>query len=123
MTRFSRSTAILSALIASAVAAPAALAADEGTVVSAVRDRQVAYVRYSDLNLTNERGLAHLRTRVRSASRAVCNVDKSFTLPERVEAQSCRRQAIADAEVQIARIMAAGPAALASGGTISVTAD
>jgi UrcA family protein len=122
MTALPNRAAALCAALAATLIAPAALAADEGTIVQASSERRVALVSYADLNLANEKGVERLRTRVRMAAHSVCGVDLAFGLGPRIDAQGCKAAAIADANRQIATVLAHG-ARLASVTTITVAAD
>src|SRR5215471_8477062 len=54
-------------------------------------------VRYADLDLNTPAGVETLYSRLRAASRAVCNVDERRSLVEVMAAKSCYRQVLATA--------------------------
>lgn len=60
-------------------------------------------VRYADLNLNTPADVEELYTRLRTASRSVCNVGERQSLVEAMAAKSCYRQvlgtAVADAKL------------------------
>jgi UrcA family protein len=80
-------TLLLSACVASALAANFASAADATSTASVV-------VRYSDLNAATPSGAAKLYRRISSAAHKVCPDAKTPSLADKMATWSCRREAV-----------------------------
>jgi UrcA family protein len=96
------------ALALTAIIVPAtAFAQREPITVEANLALPVEYVSYSDLNLANAAGLDRLRGRVRNAAENLC-IDEAVRQLEPVfEGRRCVTSAVAGAEAQISRVIAA----------------
>lgn len=108
----------IAAAFASAVASGAATAAP-------ARDIVAMDVRYGDLNLASESGEQRLITRVRSAAAHVCGRAGSNGIRANTQVKECRSAAIADANREVTRAVAAargtGPALAGGGSSITVS--
>ena|SRR5687767_8117847 len=97
-------------LAAALLATPtASLAGAEVTITSRIpEDVRVAFARYGDLNLTNQRDQRQLRARISMAVRQVCPDRRSVVsgLAERLELPMCRKNAFDQAEKQMQRAIA-----------------
>ena len=86
---------------APAVAALGALSSVSFGAVAETAERSAdlpsVTVRYADLNLNTPAGVETLYSRLRTASRALCNVDERRSLVEVMAAKSCYRQVLATA--------------------------
>lgn len=58
-------------------------------------------IRYGDLNLANEAGVARLRSRVQAAANMVCGIYDARSLAAKRHAVECRRDALARANPQL----------------------
>ena len=97
------------ALALTAIIVPATAFAQERDpiTVEANLALPVEYVSYSDLNLANAAGLDRLRGRVRNAAEQLC-IDEAVRQLEPVfEGRRCVTSAVAGAEAQISRVIAA----------------
>ncbi|WP_380872814.1 hypothetical protein ACFB49_37200 [Sphingomonas sp. DBB INV C78] len=93
-TRFTRNALVATASAALLVAAPA----------FAQSETRSEAVRYGDLDLKSDDGVAKLDSRVRTAANSVCGVDGARTIQEVAQARKCAK---------IAMTNAAGPVQLA----------
>ncbi len=66
-------------------------------------------VPYGDLDIASEPGRRTLAARVRGAASHLCQPDIFASLEERAARRACYRTAIADADAQISRALAARP--------------
>lgn len=107
MNKFNLAAAGL-ALALTAVIVPATAFAQRGPItVEANLNLPVEYVSYSDLNMASDEGLDMLRGRVRGAARRLCIDEGVRQLKPVFEGRHCFTGAIAGAEAQISRALAA----------------
>ncbi len=96
------------ALALTAVIVPAAAFAQRAPItVEATLALPVEYVGYSDLNIASDEGLDMLRGRVRGAAKRLCIDEGVRQLEPVLEGRQCFTGAIAGAEAQISRAVAA----------------
>lgn len=91
-------TFLLAAAAAAAVAAPAAAAQAEAASVT---------VNTADLDLSSEQGAARLDRRIRTAAAGICGPLGSRSLAEFNSFETCRTQAITDAQGEVRTMIAA----------------
>lgn len=89
-------TILLAGFLSTALAAPALAGGD-----SFERKVVVKEVEYGDLNLSDQKDVARLETRIRSASRSVCGNINRFDLKQLADYRACYEQALADASKKV----------------------
>jgi len=93
MTPLSRVT-VATLLVTSTLFAGALQAAEVNDNLLVIQTREV---RYSDLDLKSEKGVARLHARIKGAAKAVCGDEGYSTIATYIARDKCREKAIADA--------------------------
>jgi UrcA family protein len=110
---------LTAALIGFALTAEPALAQDPVVVEGGV---PTARVSYGDLDLGSDSGLATLNGRIHRAASRICFEDGRTDLATRLNWGRCYKGALAQAKVQVDRVVADRAVRIASSATIKVAA-
>lgn len=111
--RFTRSVLLASMGAAVALAAPAS---------AQTMEKFNSEVRYGDLNLTTDNGVAQLHQRIKSAARQACGYADGRDLEATQAVSACRKAALADAtpKIELAIANARNGQALAANASVQV---